>query len=137
PFLRATVLMTAGQTDAARAQLDGIAPRDAEETARRLRMLAAVGGLETGTIDPPAANAAIDALPPAQQRHHLSSLAWSTAWVDSIQRRPWRPAFAAACRGTPIGEVPVRYLVWVAFQELLAPILGLVLFGVFLLLGVP
>jgi hypothetical protein len=118
---RASVELMAGRLPEARALIEG-APRDTpEENARVARMIAAVDGLETGTIDPREAQAAIAALPPEDRRYHLLGLAWSTAWVDSTHGRPWRHAFAEASRGIGPGDVPLRSLIYFAVQELLAP----------------
>jgi hypothetical protein len=128
PLTRASVELMAGRTAEARALVEGAPRDDPEDAARVARMLAAVDGLETGTVDPTAAMAAIEALPPDRRRYHLLGLAWSTAWVDGMNGRPWRDAFAEASRGIGPGDVPVRSLVWFSAQELLAPIVvGLVL----------
>jgi hypothetical protein len=127
--------MMAGRADEAR-RLVETAPRDdPEDIARVARMLAALDGLQTGAVDPRAALAAIEALPADQRRYHRISLAWSTAWVDSLHRRPWRDAFASASRGIGPGDVPIHFLIWVAIQELLAPIAVGVVLIVGLLVG--
>jgi hypothetical protein len=131
PLTRASVELIAGRTAEARALIEGAPRDDPEDAARVARMLAAVAGLETGTVDPRAAREAIDALPPEQRHYHLLGLAWSTAWVDSSHGRPWRSAFAEASRGIGPRDVPVRSLVWLSIQELLAP----VVIGVVLLIG--
>ena len=131
PLTRASVALMAGRTAEARALID-VAPRqDPEDAARVARMLAGVDGLETGTVDPRAARVAIEALPPDRRRYHLLALAWSTAWVDSSNGRPWRHAFAEASRGIGLGGIPVRSLLWFSAQELLAPIVV----GIGLLIG--
>jgi hypothetical protein len=131
PLTRASVELMAGRIPEARALIEA-APRDTpEDTARAARMLAAVDGLETGTVDPRAAQVAIDALPADARRYHRLGLAWSTAWVDSSHGRPWRRAFAEASRGIRPADVPARALVWYSVQELLAP----VVVGIVLLIG--
>src|SRR4029079_14740314 len=111
---RASVELMAGRSAEARALVEG-APRDSPEDAARVaRMLAAIDGLEASAGDARAARAAIEALPPDQRRYHLLALAWSTAWVDSTNGRPWRQAFADASRGIGPGDVPVRSLLWFA-----------------------
>lgn len=131
PLTRAAMELMAGRIPEARALIQ-TAPRDEPEDAARVaRMLAAVDGLETGTVNAEAARAAIEALPADGRRYHLLSLAWSTAWVDSINGRPWRHTFAEASRGIGPSDLPVRAVLWVGLQELLAPIVV----GVVLLIG--
>jgi hypothetical protein len=122
---RASALLIAGKTIEARRLVEGHPIADAEDRARVARMLAAIDGLEAGRVDPSGANAAIEDLPPEARRYHSVSLAWSTAWVESSNRRPWRRAFAEACRGIGTSGVPARYLAYGVFQELLLPIVGL------------
>jgi len=118
----------AGRVAEARALVESAPRDDPEDAAHVARMLAAVGGLETGIVDARAAQVAIEALPPDARRYHQLGLAWSIAWVDSTNGRPWRRAFAAASRGIGPGDVRVRSLVWLSIQELLAPIVvGIVL----------
>lgn len=130
PMTRASVELMAGRIAEARALVES-APRDTpEDAARAARILAAIDGLETGSVDQEPARAAIQALPAEARRYHLLSLAWSTAWVDSIHGSPWRHTFADASRGIRLTELPVRALLWISVQELLAPIVvGFVLLG--------
>jgi hypothetical protein len=132
---RASALLMAGQTAEARRLVEGHPVADAEDRARVARMLAAIDGLESGRVDPSGADAAIADLPPDARRYHAVSLAWSTAWVETSNRRPWRRAFAEACRGIGIAGIPARYLAYGAFQELLLPIVGLFLVLVFRIVG--
>jgi len=122
---QASVLLIAGKTAEARRLVESHRIADPEDRARVARMLAAIDGLEHGLVDPSAANAAIAALPPDARRYHQLSLAWSTAWIDGANGRPWRHAFADASRGIGVAGIPGRFLAYAAFQELLLPILGL------------
>ena len=134
-LMRASILMMANRLDESRALVDAFEPVTAEDRARRERLLAALDGLRTGTLDPRAALAAIDALPTDLQPYHRISLAWSTAWVDASNDRPWRAAFAKASRSVPRGGIPTRYLAWQAVQELLLPICLLIVVAIGLSLG--
>ena len=126
-LMRASMLLMADRLDESRAQVEAFEPATPEDRARRERMLAALDGMRSGTVDPRSALAAIDALPPADQPYHRISLAWSTAWVDASNQRPWRAAFAEASRSIPREGIPTRYLVWQALQELLLPICVLII----------
>jgi hypothetical protein len=134
-LVRASILMMANRLDEAQALVDSFEPATAEDRARLERLRAALDGLRTGTLDPRAALAAIDALPPDLQAYHRISLAWSTAWVDASNHRPWRAAFAQASRRIPSGEIPARYLAWQVLQELLLPISLLIVVAIGLTLG--
>jgi hypothetical protein len=134
-LMRASILMMADRLDEARALVDAFEPATAEDRARRERLIAALDGLRSGTVDPRAALAAIDALPPADQPYHRIALAWSTAWVASSNRRPWRAAFAEASRAIPPGGIPSRILAWHALQELLLPVCLLIVVAIGLALG--
>ena len=132
---RVSFLMTAGRLDEARAIVDAFEPIDLEDRARRERFVAALDGLDSGTLDPGAATVAIEALPADLQPYHRMSLAWSTAWVAATHGRPWRAAFAEASRHLGPGRIPMRFLVWQAIQELLLPICLLVVVAIALVLG--
>jgi hypothetical protein len=131
PLTRASIELMAGRVAEARALVVAAPRDDPDDAARVARMLAAIDGFETGMVDQATARAAIEALPAERRRYHLLSLAWSTAWVDSIHRRPWRHAFSEASRGIAPTEVPLRALIWITIVELLAPIVV----GVILLIG--
>ena len=135
PLLRAAVQMTAGRNADARQTLEAAPRESAEDRARIARMLAAIDGLETGTLDPGSALAAIEELPPDLRRYHRLSLAWSVAWVESTQRRPWRRAFAQASRGVGPSEIPTRILVGLSAYELLATLLVALVVVVALAIG--
>ena len=121
-LMRASILMMANRLDESRAVVDAFEPVTAADRARRERLLAALDGLRSGTLDSRAALAAVDALPPDLQPYHRISLAWSIAWVDASNDRPWRAAFAKVSRTLPRGGIPTRYLAWQAIQELLLPV---------------
>jgi hypothetical protein len=123
---RASALLTAGRSGEAREILDAHPIASLEDEARVARMRAAIDGLETGTVDPTAARAAIGRLGGAERRYHELSFAWSMAWVAVQNGRPWRADFAQASRGVPASEIPLGYRAWVALQELLLPIVGLI-----------
>jgi hypothetical protein len=123
--------LLAGRASEARALVEAAPRHDPEDRARIARMLAAIDGMATGIVDQGDAKAAIEALPPDQRRYHLLSLAWSTAWVAALHRRPWRHAFAIASRGIGPTDVPGRALIWAVVMELLAPLvlIAFVAFG--------
>jgi hypothetical protein len=122
PLEQASMHLLAGRASEARALVEAAPRDDLEDRARIARMLAAIDGMVTGIVDQGDAQAAIKALPPDQRRYHLMSLAWSTAWVAALHRRPWRHDFAIASRGIGPTDVPGRALVWAAVMELLAPL---------------
>jgi hypothetical protein len=132
---QASVLLIAGRTAEARRLVESHPVENPEDRARVARLLAAIDGLEQGRVDPTAANAAIDALPTEARRYHRMSLAWSTAWVEGANKRVWRRAFAEASEGIGAAGIPVRYLAYGAFQELLAPFVGLFLVLILLMAG--
>jgi hypothetical protein len=133
---RASMLLIAGRTAEARSIVEA-APRDEpEDRAQVARMLAALDGLDMGRVDPTAALTAIEALPPELRRYHLISLGWSTAWVEAVNKRPWRHAFAVASRLIGPGEIPIRFVVWSVTQELLAPIVVFVCLAIGSVIGV-
>jgi hypothetical protein len=132
---RASILLMADRREEARALVDSFEPATAEDRARRKRLLAALDGLRSGTVDSRAALEAIAALPPDEQPYHRLGLAWSTAWVDASQHRPWRAAFAEASRALGDVEIPTRMLAWHALQELLLPICLLIAVGIALAAG--
>jgi hypothetical protein len=132
---RASILMMTDRAEEARGVVDAFVPETPEDRARRERLLAALNGLRSGTVDQRAALAAIEALPPEHQPYHRISLAWSTAWVDASNHRPWRAAFAEASRRISPAEIPTRFLAWQAIQELLLPICLLVVAAIALVLG--
>ena len=131
PLTRASVELMAGRVAEARALVVATPRDDPDDAARVARMLAAIDGFETGQVDQAAARSAIEALSRERRRYHLLSLAWSTAWIDGIHRRPWRHAFAEASRGIAPTEIPLRALIWITIVKLLAPIVV----GVILLMG--
>jgi hypothetical protein len=134
-LMRASALTIAGKTAEARGLVENHSISDPEDRARVARMLAALDGLERGRVDPAAANSAIDDLPPDARRYQRVSLGWSTAWVESSNGRPWRRAFADVCRGIPTMGIARRALAYAAFQELLPPIVGLILLVLFRVFG--
>jgi hypothetical protein len=132
---RASILMMADRQDDARALVEAVVPSTPEDRARRERLLAALDGLRSGTVDPRAALAAIAALPPELQPYHRLGLAWSTAWVEASQHRAWRPAFAEASRALGRVEIPTRLLAWHGIHEFLLPICLLIAVGIALAAG--
>lgn len=135
PLTQASVLLMAGRTNEARAAIDGFVPTTDDDAARVSRMLAAVDGLDTGVVDTSTADAAIARLPPEARRYHRLALAWSVAWVDASNRRPWRERFAAAADGLDWSGVPLRFRAWHVAQQLAALLAGLALIVVLVLLG--
>ena len=136
PFHRASFLLMAGGTAEARALVEATPAIEPEDRARAARLIAAFDGLERGTVDPRAAEAAIAELPPELARYHRISLAWSTAWVDVINGRPWRRSFARACEGIRTGEVPARFVAWQVVQESLPAIVVALFLGFLAIAGV-
>ena len=132
---RASILMVADRREEARALVDSFEPVTAEDRARRERLLAALDGLRSGTVDPRAALEAIAALPADEQPYHRLGLAWSTAWVDASQHRPWRRSFAEASRALGRVEIPTRLLAWHVIHEFLLPICVLIAVGIALAAG--
>jgi len=122
PLWRSGILVTAGRIPEARATIEAMTPKTDEDRAVVARMLAAIDGLRDGAVDPRAAIAAIELLPPAQQTYHRLSLAWATAWVEKTHGRPWRSAFAAAGHGLDVRAIPTRWLVLLSVYHLLLPI---------------
>jgi hypothetical protein len=133
PLERASALITAGRAAEARALIETVPTQTPEDRVRRARMRAVLDGLERGVVDPAEALDAIAALPPELRPYHRLALAWSTAWVDSRQGRPWRHAFATASRGFGPRDMAARSLIRVAIDELLATIVvfvGLLMFRI-------
>lgn len=113
--VRAGVLLTAGRPTDALAlveDVEGSTPEEAVHLARlRLTMTAvAAAGEDPDAADEPAGGfdwdviesfervPALALLPPAAQRYHRLSLAFSLAWRAIRAGRPWREPFAAAIR---------------------------------------
>jgi hypothetical protein len=135
PALRASALITAGRHEEARPLLEADQPLDAVERVRRARMLAAIDGLRDGRVEASAAREALAQLPADERRYQALALAWSTAWVDALNRRPWRAAFAEASRDVPVAQIPARWRLIVAIYQLLATIMVGLLLLVVLLAG--
>ena len=133
---RASVLLTADRLTEAREVILTAPAETVEDRARAARMLAAVDGMEHGQVDPGAVLAAIDALPEDRRRYHRLALAWSTAWVAAMDRRPWRHAFAEASRAIGPRDLPIGYLVWLASQQLLLTLCFILVIVMARLLGV-
>jgi hypothetical protein len=134
-LMRGSMLLMADRLDESWALVEAFEPATPEDRARRERMLAALDGMRSGTVDSSAARAAIEALPAADRPYHRISLAWSTAWVDASNHRQWRAAFAEASRSIPRDGIPTRFLAWQALQELLLPICALIVVTIGLALG--
>jgi hypothetical protein len=132
---RASVLLTAGRTAEAREVVERFVPASPEDRARVARMRAAIDGLEDGILDTTPADEAIAALPADLQRYHRLSLAWSVAWVEAANGRPWRDRFAAAGDGLRWADVPPRYRLLHAAQELAVLAAGLGLILILVVLG--
>ena len=71
----------------------------------------------------------MDAIRPAteglaygERRYQLTAAAFSQAWLDIEAGRSWRSAFAQAARELRPHPVPLRVGLWIAVQELAAPI---------------
>jgi hypothetical protein len=132
--LRVSVLIAAGRLAEARALLESKRVKSSEDRAIVARMLASIDGIERGRVDPRLALDAIDELPPEQRRYHSLSLAWSTAWVEKANRRPWRREFAAASRGIGRQGIPTRWLIGLSIHQLVLPLCVAVVFGVWTLI---
>jgi len=134
---RASVLLTADRLNEARELILTAPAETVEDRARAARMLAAVDGMERGQVDSGDALVAIAALPEDQQRYHRLALAWSTAWVAAMHRRPWRRAFAEASRAIGPRDIPIGYLLWLASQQLLLTLCFVLVIVIARLSGVP
>ena len=119
---RASVLFITGDVAAATAALDTYVPRDATEVAGLTRMRSVFQARETGVVDMDGIRAATEGLAYGERRYQLTSAAFSQAWLDIEAGRPWRSAFAQAVRGLGPHPVPVHIALWIAVQELAAPI---------------
>jgi hypothetical protein len=119
---RASVLFMAGDAAAATASLDAYVPTDAIEIAGLTRMRAVFRAKETGVVDMDAIRAATDGLADRERRYQLTSAAFSQAWLDIQAGRPWRTSFARAVRGLGPHAVPLHIGLWIAVQEMAAPI---------------
>ncbi len=119
---RASALFMTGDVAAASAVLDTFVPSDATEAAGSTRMRSVFQARETGVVDMGAIRAAIDGLPHGERRYQLTSAAFSQAWLDIKAGRPWRSAFAQAARELGPHRVPAHVGLWIAVQELAAPI---------------
>lgn len=128
PEVRATVLVTAGRQDEARALLETASPKTSLDRVRlqRLRILFAAGAAEDHSID--GALARLDRVPeladvPAdEQRTQRLSLAWSIAWLRIRAGEPWRDDLAAAVQPFAPFRVPPRFLFAHAIQQYAFPI---------------
>lgn len=119
---RASALFMTGDVAAASAALDAYVPRDATALAGLTRMRAVFRARETGVIDMDAMRAATDGLADRERRYQLTSAAFSQAWLDIEAGRPWRASFARAVRELGPHAVPLHIGLWIAVQELAAPI---------------
>jgi hypothetical protein len=119
---RASALFTIGDVAAAGAALDSVVPRDGVEVAGLTRMRAVFRARETGVVDMVAIRAATDGLSADERRYQLTAAAFSQAWLDIANGRPWRSTFARAVRGLGPHVVPLPVGIWIAVQELAAPI---------------
>lgn len=119
---RASVLFMAGDVAAANAALDGYVARDATEAAGTARVRSVFRARETGVVDMDAIRAATEGLADHERRYQLTSAAFSQAWLDIEAGRPWRSAFAEAVRSLGPHPVPLHVGLWIAVQELAAPI---------------
>ena len=119
---RASALFMTGDAAAASAALDRYVPRDATEAAGLTRMRSVFRARETGVVDMDAIRAATEGLAYGERRYQLTAAAFSQAWLDIEAGRPWRSAFAQAARTLGPHPVPLRVGLWIAVQELAAPI---------------
>jgi hypothetical protein len=128
PEVRATVLVTAGRQDEARALLESASPETSLDRVRveRLRILFAAEAAEDHSIED--ALAQLDRVPeladvpPDEQRSQRLSLAWSMAWLRIRAGEPWRDDLAEAARPFAPFRVPPRYLFVHAVQQYAFPI---------------
>ena len=115
PEVRATVLVTAGRQDEARAVLETASPETVADRVRieRLRILFEAEAADDHSIED--ALAALDRVPeladvPAdEQRTQRLSLAWSMAWLRIRAGEPWRDDLADAVRPFAPFRAPLRY----------------------------
>ncbi len=69
-----------------------------------------------------AIRAATEGLADGERRYQLTSAAFSQAWLDIEAGRPWRSGFAQAARTLGPHPVPLPVGLWIAVQELAAPV---------------
>ena len=119
---RASALFMAGDAAAATASLDAYVPRDATELAGLTRMRAVFRARETGVVDMDAMRAATDGLADRERRYQLTSAAFSQAWLDIEAGRPVADVVRPAVRALGPHPVPLHIGLWIAVQELAAPI---------------
>jgi hypothetical protein len=125
---RAAALVTAGRLAEARQAIDGAIGATAEEVVRLARIrLTVAGAVGDAALDRQAIDAfdhlpELAQIPEAERRFHRLSLAWSVAWLQIRDERPWRPALAEALRGLGPFRPPAPYVAFHAVQQLALPI---------------
>jgi hypothetical protein len=130
PRLRVSILTTAGRFPEARALLESTSGETPDIRASLARMRAGLAALDAGTLDPRPVVELIDALPSDQRRYHRLALAWTIAWVEMANGRPWRKEFAAASRGIGSDGIPMRWLIAMSIQQLLLPVCVAIVLGI-------
>jgi hypothetical protein len=118
---KASMLITVGNRAAARGLLDAYTPTTDLEAAAAARLRAYLRARETGTIDMTSIRAASERLGEEDRRYQLTSAACMQAWLDIEAHRPWRSQLADAARELGPYQVPARFLVFIGFQQLIAP----------------
>lgn len=118
----ASMLIASGDRAAGSTLLDSYAPGTAMQTAAVARLRSYLRASESGFLDMGPVRAAAEGLGTDDRRYHLTSAAWTQAWMDIEARRPWRQRFADAVRDLGPYPAPPRALAFIWFQQLAAPI---------------
>ena len=121
PLERMSVLIIAGDLDAARAILDTYVPTIPVQAVAMVRVRSYLNALETGTVDLDSVRAAAAALNEDDRRYQVTAAAFAQVWLDIESRRPWRRRFADAVRDLGPFPVPGRLVAIMAVQQLAVP----------------
>jgi hypothetical protein len=130
---RAGVLLVANRHAEALALLEaaGMATDLDRVRAVRIRSTAEAMTDPSKAIDVDGVRVEAASLPIDERRYQVVSAAWSQAWLDVVARRPWRRRFAAVAREFAPYRLPRhQWLLGVAPQELLLPLILAVVFGI-------
>lgn len=119
---RTSALIAAGRWTDAGALIAGTDGSSDAERASVVRLRATIAAHPAGDIDLDAVRAAAAGLPADERRYHNAAAAWSQVLLDLAARRAWRPRFADAVRDLGPFPLPRRVRLWIAFQQLAAPI---------------
>jgi hypothetical protein len=125
---RATVMVTANRLVEARDLLADEVASDALGAVRlariRLTIMAALGErrIDAEASDTFARMPELGLVPPAERRYQRLALAWSAAWLQIRDDRPWREQLAETVRDLGPFHPPTRYIVFHGIQQFALPI---------------